>query len=80
VSIIIVIPLLTLHHGLLTALLMYSEARQERRDGPSRGNDMETDMVEAAHSGLGEMARSVRWIQDKMMAIEAGHLLAWSSG
>jgi hypothetical protein len=29
------------------------------------GDDMETEMVEAAHSGLGELACSARGIQDE---------------
>jgi hypothetical protein len=59
---------------------MYNKAHQERRDGPSRGGDLEAEMAEAAHSSLGEMPRSARGMQDELMAIETGHLLAWSSG
>jgi transposase len=45
-----------------------------------RGNDLEAWMVEATHSGIPELARFARGLQDDLIAIKAGLTLEWSNG
>jgi transposase len=45
-----------------------------------RGDALEPWMAEGAHSGLPELARFARGLQDDLTAIKAGLTLAWSNG
>jgi transposase len=45
-----------------------------------RGADLKAWRAEAMHSGLEELARFARRLQDDLAAITAGRTLAWSSG
>jgi transposase len=45
-----------------------------------RGHELETWMAEAIHSGIGELARFARGLQDDLRAIQAGLTLKWSNG
>jgi len=44
------------------------------------GNDLEAWMAEAMHSGIDELARFARGLQDDLRAITAGLTLEWSNG
>jgi transposase len=45
-----------------------------------RGEDLEAWMSEAMHSGMAELARFARGLQDDLIAIKAGLTLEWSNG
>jgi transposase len=45
-----------------------------------RGEDLEAWMAEAMHSGITEVARFARGLQDDLRAIKAGLTLEWSNG
>jgi transposase len=45
-----------------------------------RGQDLQAWMAEAAHSGIDELARFARGLQDDVVAITAGLTLKWSNG
>jgi len=45
-----------------------------------RGQDLEAWMAEAAHSGIDELARFARGLEDDVAAITAGLTLDWSNG
>jgi transposase len=45
-----------------------------------QGEDLEAWMSEAMHSGLAELARFARGLQDDLIAIKAGLTLEWSNG
>jgi transposase len=45
-----------------------------------RGHDLETWMAEATHSGIDELARFARGLEDDAVAITAGLTLEWSNG
>ena len=45
-----------------------------------RGDDLEAWMAEATDSGIPELARFVRGLQDELTAIKAGLTLEWSNG
>jgi transposase len=45
-----------------------------------RGHDLEAWIAEATHSGIEELARFARWLQDDLIAIKAGLTLEWSNG
>jgi transposase len=45
-----------------------------------RGEDLEAWMSEAMHSGITEVARFARGLQDDLRAIKAGLTLEWSNG
>jgi transposase len=45
-----------------------------------RGQDLEAWMAEAAHSGIDELARVARGLEDDVVAITAGLTLDWSNG
>ena len=45
-----------------------------------RGEDLEAWMSEAMHSGIAELARFARGLQDDLIAIKAGLTLEWSNG
>jgi transposase len=45
-----------------------------------RGHDLEAWMSEATHSGIDELARFARGLQDDLIAIKAGLTLEWSNG
>jgi transposase len=45
-----------------------------------RGDDLEAWMSEATDSGIGELARFARGLQDDLIAIKAGLTLEWSNG
>jgi transposase len=45
-----------------------------------RGHDLETWMAEATHSGIDELARFARGLEDDVVAITAGLTLEWSNG
>jgi hypothetical protein len=59
-------------HGLSQAFLTMVRER--------RGADLEAWMAEARHSGIGELARFARGLQDDLMAVNAGLTLEWSNG
>jgi transposase len=59
-------------HGLTQALLVMVRER--------RGDDLEVWMAEATHSGLPELARFARGLQDDLTPIKAGLTLEWSNG
>jgi hypothetical protein len=58
-------------HGLTQALLALVRER--------RGEDLEAWMAEATRSGIAELARCARGLQDDLPAIKAGLTLAWSN-
>jgi transposase len=45
-----------------------------------RGEDLEAWLAEALHSGVDELARFARGLQDDLMAVKAGLTLEWSNG
>lgn len=45
-----------------------------------RGDDLQAWMTEAMHSGIAELARFARGLQDDLSAIKAGLTLEWSNG
>jgi transposase len=45
-----------------------------------RGDDLEAWMAEAMHSGIDELARFARGLQDDLAAVTAGLTLDWSNG
>jgi transposase len=45
-----------------------------------QGDHLEAWMAEAIHSGIAELARFARGLQDGLRAIQAGLSLAWSNG
>jgi transposase len=45
-----------------------------------RGHDLEAWMAEATSSGIEEVARFARGLQDDLAAIKAGLTLAWNNG
>jgi transposase len=45
-----------------------------------RGDDLGAWVAEAMHSGIGELARFARGLQDDLSAITAGLTLEWSNG
>jgi hypothetical protein len=45
-----------------------------------RGDALEAWMAEATHSGIEELARFARGLQDDLIAIKAGLSLGWSNG
>jgi transposase len=45
-----------------------------------RGHDLEAWIAEATHSGIEELARFARGLQDDLIAIKAGLTLEWSNG
>jgi transposase len=45
-----------------------------------RGEDLEAWMSKATHSGIAELARFARGLQDDLIAIQAGLTLEWSNG
>jgi transposase len=45
-----------------------------------RGDHLEAWMAEATHSGIPELARFARGLQDDLTAIKAGLTLEWSHG
>ena len=45
-----------------------------------RGDDLQARMTEAMHSGIAELARFARGLQDDLSAIKAGLTLEWSNG
>jgi transposase len=45
-----------------------------------RGHDLEAWMAEATHSGIDELARFARGLQEDLHAIRAGLTLEWSNG
>jgi transposase len=45
-----------------------------------RGQDLQAWMAEATHSGIDELARFARGLQDDVVAITAGLTLKWSNG
>jgi transposase len=45
-----------------------------------RGADLKTWMAEAISSGIAELARFARGLQDDLTAVTAGLTLAWSNG
>ena len=45
-----------------------------------RGDALEAWMAEATHSGIAELARFARGLQDDLSAITAGLTLEWSNG
>jgi transposase len=45
-----------------------------------RGDDLEAWMAEAMHSGIDELARFARSLQDDLSAITAGLTLEWNNG
>jgi transposase len=45
-----------------------------------RGQDLEAWMAEATHSGIDELARFARGLEDDVAAITAGLTLEWSNG
>ena len=45
-----------------------------------RGHDLEAWMAEAISSGIAELARFARGLQDDLIAIKAGLTLEWSNG
>jgi transposase len=45
-----------------------------------RGDDLGAWMAEAMHSGIGELVRFARGLQDDLSAITAGLTLVWSNG
>jgi len=45
-----------------------------------RGDDLEAWMAEAMHSGIDELARFARGLQDDLSAITAGLILEWNNG
>jgi transposase len=45
-----------------------------------RGEDLETWLAEAMHSGIDALARFARGLQDDLVAIKVGLTLAWSNG
>jgi transposase len=45
-----------------------------------RGTDLEAWMAEAMHSGIGELARFARGLQEDLAAVTAGLTLDWSNG
>ena len=59
-------------HGLSQAFLAIVRER--------RGEDLEAWMSEAMHSGITEVARFARGLQDDLRAIKAGLTLEWSNG
>jgi transposase len=59
-------------HGLSQAFLTMVRER--------RGADLEAWMAEAMHSGIDELARFARGLQDDLMAVNAGLTLEWSNG
>jgi hypothetical protein len=59
-------------HGLSQAFLTMVRER--------RGHDLEAWMAEAIDSGIAELARFARGLQDDLIAITAGLTLEWSNG
>jgi transposase len=59
-------------HGLTQAFLAMVRER--------RGRDLEAWITEATHSGIDELARFARGLQDDLAAVTAGLTLAWSNG
>jgi transposase len=59
-------------HALSQAFLAFVRER--------RGEDLEAWMSEAMHSGITEVARFARGLQDDLRAIKAGLTLEWSNG
>jgi transposase len=59
-------------HGLTHAFLAMVRER--------RGTDLEAWMAEAISSGIAELARFARGLQDDLSAVTAGLTLAWSNG
>jgi transposase len=45
-----------------------------------RGHKLEAWMAEATHSGIEELARFARGLQDDLSAVKAGLTLEWSNG
>ena len=45
-----------------------------------RGADLEAWMAEAMHSGIAELARFARGLQEDLVAIKTGLTLEWSNG
>jgi transposase len=45
-----------------------------------RGQDLEVWIAEATHSGIDELARFARGLEDDVAAITAGLTLKWSNG
>jgi transposase len=45
-----------------------------------RGHDLEAWMAEAMHSGIDELARFARGLQEDLAAVTAGLTLEWSNG
>jgi transposase len=45
-----------------------------------RGHDLEAWMAEATHSGIAELARFARSMEDDLAAVTAGLTLEWSNG
>jgi transposase len=45
-----------------------------------RGHELEAWMAEATHSGIEELARFARGLQDDLSAVKAGLTLEWSNG
>jgi transposase len=45
-----------------------------------RGDALEAWMAEATHSGIAELTRFARGLQDDLAAVEAGLTLEWSNG
>jgi transposase len=45
-----------------------------------RGDNLEAWMAEAMHSGIEELARFARGLQDDLSAVKAGLTLEWSNG
>jgi transposase len=65
-------PAMARAHGLSHAFLTMVRER--------RGHDLEAWMAEAIHSGIEELARFARGLQDDLGAIKAGLTLEWSNG
>jgi transposase len=59
-------------HALIQAFLAMVRER--------RGDELEAWMAEATHSGIAELARFARGLQDDLVAITAGLTLEWSNG
>jgi transposase len=45
-----------------------------------RGHDLEAWMAEATHSGIDELARFARGLQEDLAAVTAGFTRKWSNG
>jgi transposase len=45
-----------------------------------RGHELEVWRAETTHSGIEELARFARGLQDDLVAVKAGLTLAWSNG